>query len=131
MLVLISKLDKGNEDLQRVIAGVNEVTVHTFRFRGIVSCSPAAMDSISQQYREAGWQHLISKSKSSGGTTTDLWIHLDHGVVRDIAVLFVGANQLNFISVSGSIMPIDLLHLSGRFGIPKMEGGVAVPVLGR
>jgi hypothetical protein len=128
MLALASKLDKANEDLRRVIAGVNGVSVHIFRFPGVVSYDPAIMDSINQQYREAGWQHLVNKHKSSdGGLTTDLWVHLDQASIRDIAVLFVGAKELNFVSVSGSITPLDLLHLSGHFGIPKMDGGVVVP----
>jgi hypothetical protein len=128
MLVLASKLDKANEDLQRVIAGVNGVSVHSFRFPGTVSYDPAIMDSISQQYREAGWQHLVNKHKSSDrGLTTDLWVNLDHASIRDIAVLFVGVKELNFVTVSGSITPLDLLHLSGHFGIPKMDGGVVVP----
>jgi hypothetical protein len=128
MLVLASKLDKANEDLQRVIAGVNGVSVHSFRFPGTVSYDPAIMDSISQQYREAGWQHLVNKHKSSDrGLTTDLWVNLDHASIRDIAVLFVGVKELNFVTVSGSITTLDLLHLSGHFGIPKMDGGVVVP----
>jgi hypothetical protein len=127
MLALASKLDK-DEDLRRVIAGVNGVSVHSFHFPGAVWYDPALMDSINQQYRDAGWQHLVNKHKSSdGGLTTDLWVHLDQTSIRDIAVLLVGAKDLNFVSVSGSITPLDLLHLSGHFGIPKMDGGVVVP----
>jgi hypothetical protein len=126
MLALASKLDK-DEDLRRVIAGVNGVSVHSFHFPGVVSYDPAIMDSINQQYREAGWQHLVDKHKGGGGLTTDLWVHMDHASIRDIAVLLVGAKELNFISVSGSITPLDLLHLSGHFGIPKMDGGAVVP----
>ena len=126
MLALASKLDK-DEDLRRVIAGVNGVSVHSFHFPGVVSYDPAIMDSINQQYREAGWQHLVDKHKGGGGLTTDLWVHMDHASIRDIAVLLVGAKELNFISVSGSITPLDLLRLSGHFGIPKMDGGAVVP----
>jgi hypothetical protein len=128
MLVMASKLDRDNEDLRRVIAGVNGVSVHSFRFPGAVSFDPLVMDSIKQQYREAGWQHLVSNHKDDRGLATDLWIHLDHAAISDIAVLFVGVKQLNFVSVSGSITPLDLLHLSGHFGIPRMDGGVVVPV---
>lgn len=131
MLVLVSKLDRGNEDLRRVIAGVNGVSVHSFRFPGAVSLDPTVMDSINQQYREAGWQHLVSNRKGDRGLATDLWIRLDRSAISDIAVLFVGFKQLNFVSVSGSITPLDLLHLSGHFGIPKMDGGVVVPVPNR
>jgi hypothetical protein len=127
-LVLASKLDKADEALRRVIAGVNGVSVHSFRFPDVVSYDPAIMDSIFRQYREAGWQHLVNKHKSSDrGLTTDLWVNLDHASIRDIAVLFVGAKDLNFVSVSGSITPLDLLRLSGHFGIPKMDGGAVVP----
>jgi hypothetical protein len=128
MLVLASKLDSDNEDLRRVIAGVNGVSVHSFRFPGPAFCDPVIMDSILQQFREAGWEHLVSKHKSDTGLTTDLWVHLDRAAIRDIAVLFVGVKQVNFVSVSGSITPLDLLHLSGHFGIPRMDGGVVVPV---
>jgi hypothetical protein len=127
MLVLASKLDKVNDDLRRVLAGVNGVSVRSFHFPGAVSYDPAIMDWIGQQYREAGWQHLVSKHKDDGGLTTDLWVHLDHASIRDVAVLFVGVKDLNFVSVSGSITPIELLHLSGHFGIPKMNSGVVVP----
>jgi hypothetical protein len=127
MLVLASRLDKVNEDLRRVIAGVNGVSVRSFHFPGAVSYDPAIMDWISQQYREAGWQHLVNKHRDDGGLTTDLWVHLDHASIRDVAVLFVGVKDLNFVSVSGSITPVELLHLSGHFGIPKINGGVVVP----
>jgi hypothetical protein len=52
---------------------------------------------------------------------------MDQASIRDIAVLFVGVKQLNFVSVSGSITPLELLHLSGHFGIPRMDGGAIVP----
>ena len=104
-------------------AGENGVSVHIFRFPGVVSYDPAIMDSINQQYRKVGWQHLMDKHKGDGGLTTDLWVHLGQALIHDIAVLLVGAKDLNFISVSGSITPLDLLHLSGHFGIPKMDGG--------
>jgi hypothetical protein len=63
---------------------------------------------------------------AGGPGATDLWVHMEHNTVSNIAVLFAGENRLNFISVSGSISPIDLLHLAGHFGIPKVEGGVPV-----
>jgi hypothetical protein len=131
MLVLASKLDRDNEDLRRVIAGVNGVSVHSFRFSGPVSLDPTVIDSINQQYREAGWLHLVSNRKGDRGLATEWWIRLDRDAISDIAVLFVGFKQLNFVSASGSITPLDLLHLSGHFGIPKMDGGVVVPVPSR
>jgi hypothetical protein len=131
MLVLASKADQDNEDLRRVIAGVNGVSVHSYRFPRPGMYDPDLLISVRQQYRAAGWKHLVSNhDKNCGPGATDLWIHFENNAISNIAVLFAGQNQLNFIAVSGSISPIDLLHLAGHFGIPRIEGGVVVPAPG-
>jgi Domain of unknown function (DUF4252) len=131
MLVLASKLDQDDEDLRRVIAGVNGVSVHSYRFSGPGMYDPSLLSAVRQQYRAAGWKHMVSNHDKNGGSgATDLWIRFDNNAITNIAVLFAGQNQLNFIAVSGSISPIDLLRLGGHFGIPKIEGGVAVPAPG-
>jgi Domain of unknown function (DUF4252) len=127
MLVIASKVDQDNEDLRRVIAGVNGASVHSFRFTGPGLYDPAALDDVRHQYHEAGWMHLVDSHKKASGGFTDLWIRLDHNAISNIAALFGSENQVNFVSVSGSISPIDLMHLSGHFGIPKIEGGVLIP----
>lgn len=128
MLVLASKADQDDDDLRRVIAGVNGVSVHSFRFPRPGMYDPVLLGSVRQQYHAAGWKHMVGKHDKNGGPgETDLWVHFENNAVSNIAVLFAGENQLNFIAVSGSISPIDLLHLAGHFGIPKIEGGVVVP----
>lgn len=128
MLVLASKNDQDDSNLRRVIAGVDGVSVHHFRFQGPGMYDPQILSAVRHDYSMAGWQH-ISKAHDKYGYPggADLWIHLEHNTIRNIAVLFAGANQVNFIEVSGSISPIDLLHLAGHFGIPRIEGGVVVP----
>ena len=128
MLVLASKADQDDEDLRRVIAGVNGISVHSYRFPKPGMYNPELLSSLRQQYHAAGWKHMLSTHDKGGGSgATDLWIHFENKAISRIAVLFAGQNQLNFIAVSGSISPIDLLHLGGHFGIPKIEGGIVVP----
>jgi hypothetical protein len=92
---------------------------------------PELLSTVRQQYRAAGWKHMVSNHDKSGGPgATDLWVRFENNAISNIAVLLAGQNQLNFISVSGSISPLDLLHLGGHFGIPKIEGGVVVPATG-
>ena len=129
MLVFASKLDQDDEDLRRVIAGVNGVSVHSYRFRKPGMYDSEILSSVRQQYHAAGWKHMVSTHEKDGGSgATDLWIRFENKAIRNIAVLFAGQNQLNFIAVSGSISPLDLFHLGGHFGIPKIEGGAIVPV---
>ncbi len=128
MLVFASKLDPDNEDLRRVIAGVNGVSVHSYHFSGRWMYDPAVLSSVKEEYHAAGWKQLMNNHEKDGGPgVSDLWIRLENNAISDIAILVARANEVNFIVVSGSISPLDLSHLGGHFGIPKIEGGVVVP----
>src|SRR6202162_6171496 len=93
MLVFASKADQDNEDLRRVIAGVNGVSVHSYRFPRPGMYDPDLLISVRQQYRAAGWKHLVSNHDKNGGPgATDLWIHFENNAISNIAVLFAGQN---------------------------------------
>jgi hypothetical protein len=128
MLVLASKIDSANEDLRRVIAGVNGVSVHDFRYANPGALDPQAIESIRGDYREAGWKQVLNKYQKNGGLgVTDLWVRMENNAISNVAVLVARSNEVDFVVVSGSISPMDLAHLGGHFGIPKIEGGVEVP----
>jgi len=128
MLVLASKLDQDDQDLRRVIAGVDGVSVHEFRFRGAATYDPEALNAVRQEYHAAGWKRLANPHEKNGQpTATELWLHFENTAIRNIAILHAGESQIDFVEVSGSISPLDLMHLAGHFGIPKIEGGVVVP----
>jgi hypothetical protein len=128
MLVFASKLDQDNEDLRRVIAGVSGVSVHSFHFPSRWLYDPAELSSVKEEYHAAGWKHLVNKQDRDGESgTTDVWIRFDHNAISDVAILIARASDVNLVSVAGSISPLDLSHLGGHFGIPKIEGGVLVP----
>jgi hypothetical protein len=128
MLVFASKIDPGNEDLQRVIAGVNGVSVHSYHFPRTWAYDPEALSSVKDEYQAAGWKQLMNRTDKDGGTgVTDVWVRLENNAVSNVAILQARSNDVNFIVVSGSISPLDLAHLGGHFGIPKIEGGVMVP----
>jgi hypothetical protein len=128
MLVFASKMEPDNEELRRVIAGVNGVTVHTYRFPRTWTFDPEALGSVKAEYQAAGWKQLMSRQDKDGGrAVTDVWVRLDNNAISNVAILQAKSNEVNFVAVSGSISPLDLAHLGGHFGIPKLEGGVVVP----
>jgi hypothetical protein len=128
MLVFASKLDPENEDLRRVIAGVSGVSVHRYHFPKPWMYDPGTLDEVKEEYHAAGWKQLVNNHQKDGGPgVNDVWIRFENNAISNIAMLFAGANEVNFIVVSGSISPLDLSHLGGHFGIPKIEGGVMVP----
>jgi hypothetical protein len=128
MLVFASKLDPDNEDLRRVIAGVSGLSVHSYHFPGPWMYDPGALSSVQEEYHAAGWKQLMNNHEKDGAPgVTDLWIRFENNAISNIAILVARSNEVNFIVVSGSISPLDLSHLGGHFGIPKIEGGVVVP----
>jgi hypothetical protein len=127
MLVMAAKTDPEDEGLRRVIAGVDGISVHRFRFPGPGMYDPQLLDSARQEYQAAGWQHVtFAHGKDGGPAAKDIWFRFENNTIRNFALIFVNSDQINFITVSGSISPIDLLHLAGHFGIPKIQGGVVI-----
>lgn len=128
MLILASKLDPNNEDLRRVIAGVSGVSVHNFRYAKPGTFDPQAVESVREDYRSVGWKQVMNKSEKNGGTgLTDVWVRLENNAISNVAILVAKSNEVDFFVVSGSISPIDIAHLGGHFGLPKIKGGVEVP----
>jgi Domain of unknown function (DUF4252) len=125
MLVLASKLDPDNEDLRRVIAGINGVSVHSYHYPRPWMYEAGALASVKEEYSVEGWKHVMNTHEKDTGT--DVWLRWDHNVISNVAILVARANEVDYIVVSGSVSPIDLSHLGGHFGIPKIEAGVTVP----
>jgi hypothetical protein len=111
-----------------VIAGISGVSVHNYRYPRAWMYDPEALDSVKEEYRAAGWKQLMARHDKDGGAgVTDLWIRLENNAISNVAILVAKSSEIDFFVVSGSISPIDLSHLGGHFGIPKIEGGVVVP----
>ena len=128
MLVLASKLDPDNEDLRRVIAGVSGLSVRTYHFRQPATYDVTALNALNAEYRSAGWKRVVDEGRNSEGTgLTSVWVRMENNAIANVALLLAKPSEVNFVAVSGSISPVDLLHLCGHFGIPKIEGGVTVP----
>jgi hypothetical protein len=125
MLVLASKLDPDNEDLRRVIAGINGVSVHSYHYPRPWMYEAGALASVKEEYSVAGWKHVMNSHEKDEGT--DIWLCWENNVISNVAILVAKSNEVDYIVVSGSVSPIDLSHLGGHFGIPKIEAGVTVP----
>jgi Domain of unknown function (DUF4252) len=122
MLQFAQKIDNSDPETQRVIAGLDAIAVHSYHFSAPGMYDPAALDALREQYHAAGWQHMVSSHHHDDGTgQTELWIHFHGATVTNMSVLLASPTQLNFVVLSGTVRPLDLLHLSGHFGIPKFD----------
>jgi hypothetical protein len=116
------------------IGQLNSVTVENYRYRETAFYLPDHLHTLNLLYEAAGWKHLVDQNAGPKESTmptrqlTDLWLHYQHGEIDDVTVLVRGAKQMSVVEVSGALRPLDLVHLSGHFGIPKVDpGAVMVP----
>ncbi len=118
----------GDADARRVVAGLNSITVRNYRARDFARYDAGALATIDAQYRAAGWKHLVNANAKNSGSITDLWLHFSGANISGLTVLTRGDRNMNVISVDCTLRPLDLLHLSGHFGIPKVdESAVMIP----
>ena len=118
----------GDPATRRVLAGLNSVTVRNYHARDYARYDPGALSFIDGQLRGAGWKHLVNANAHGGAASTDLWLHFSGGDINNVTVLSRGDRSMSVIDVNCDLRPLDLLHLSGHFGIPKVdENAVMVP----
>jgi hypothetical protein len=55
-------------------------------------------------------------------TRTDVFVRMDHANFNGAVVVVANERNVNVIEIDGMISPLDLLHLRGHFGIPKLGG---------
>ena len=115
-------------------AGLNAITVQNYRYREPAFYVPEALAALRASYYAAGWKHLVEanvparEQVSPVKPITDVWLHYRGAEIDDVAVLIRAPKQMNVVEVSGLLRPLDLLHLGGHFGIPKVDpGAVMVP----
>jgi hypothetical protein len=122
-----SFIDNGNDQVKRSAAKLRSITVDTYHFQRPAFYTPEAMGTLAATYHAAGWKHLVdvhttpAMSAQPPKPVTDLWLHFNGTEIDDVAVLIRGSRDMNLIQISCALRPLDLLHLSGHFGIPKVD----------
>lgn len=113
-------------------AALYGITVDTFHYSRPVFYTPEVMAQIVNTYHAAGWQHLVNvnatpeQSASPAAPITDMWLHFSGMEIDNVTVLVRAQREMNLIQISCLLKPLDLLHLSGHFGIPRVDPNVVM-----
>ena len=134
MQMVQNMLESNGMDARRAAAALTGISVDSYHYPQPAFYTPEVMASIIDTFHAAGWKHMVNGSQTPASTAqprsaaTDLWLHFNGGDIDDIVVLIRASRDMNVISVTGDLRPLDLLHLSGHFGIPKIDpNAVMVP----
>jgi hypothetical protein len=134
MQIAQSILEAGGLDADRAAAALTGISFDTYRYKVPAFYTPETMAALIEQYRRAGWKHLVdghptaANSAQPKSNLTDVWLHFSGADIDRVTVLMRSPQTMNVIQVAGDLRPLDLLHLSGHFGIPKVDpSAVMVP----
>jgi hypothetical protein len=119
---------------EQPVAALNGITFESFRYHEPAFYIPENVAALRHDFAAAGWKHLVeanagpAASASPRKPITDMWFHFRGDEIDGVTVLIRAPRQMNVIEVSGLLRPLDLVHLSGHFGIPKVDpNAVMVP----
>jgi hypothetical protein len=110
--------------VRQAINKLDGVSVHIVRFNGSGIPDEGAVQAIRGAYHLRGWKHVVTTSDHGSAIhngATDVWFVLDGVNVRGAVVLAETPRSLTLVTVAGNLSPIDLLHLRGHFGIPRLD----------
>jgi hypothetical protein len=129
-----SLLQQGGLEPDRAALALTSISFDVYHYKQPAFYTPETMASIIEAFRRAGWKHLVNGNQTPANMAqpqtaiTDVWLHFSGADIDRVMVMVRASKELNVFQVGGDLRPLDLLHLSGHFGIPKVDpGAVMVP----
>jgi hypothetical protein len=127
-------LQQGGLDADRAAAALSSISFDTYRYKDPAFYTPETMAAIIQDFHRAGWKHLVNGNQTPANMAqprtaiTDVWLHFSGADIDQVTVLVRSTREMSLVQVAGDLRPLDLIHLSGHFGIPKVDpNAVMVP----
>jgi hypothetical protein len=134
MQVAQAVLESGGMSPERAAAALTGIAVDNYHYSEPAFYTPEAMSAIIASYHAAGWKHLVNANQSPAESAqphaivTDLWLHNSGMNIDGVTVLTRSPRDMSVIQITCELRPLDLVHLSGHFGIPKVDpNAVMVP----
>jgi hypothetical protein len=127
-------LEQGGLPSDRAAAALTSISYDSYRYKEPAFYTPETFASIVETFHHAGWKHLVNGNQTPGNEAqphspiADIWLHFSGADIDNVTVLIRSSRDMNLIQVAGDLRPLDLIHLSGHFGIPKVDpSAVMVP----
>jgi hypothetical protein len=103
-----------------ILQEVTQVQVRNFSFDEDDAYSMADVDSVRKQLDAPCWNHLVQQHKREPREDTDVFMCLEDGKIKGIAVISSEPREFTIVNVIGNIDIDKLSKLEGQFGIPKV-----------
>lgn len=121
-------------DANHAAAALTGISIDNYRYPQPAFYVPETMNAIIASYHAAGWKHLVDANQNAANTAqpraavTDLWLHFTGPSIDGVTVLTRSPRDMSVVHIACELRPLDLVHLGGHFGIPKVDpNAVMVP----
>ncbi len=118
----------------RAAAALTGLSFDTYRYKEPAFYTPETMAWIVDTLHRSGWKHLVNGNQAPANeaqprsSITDVWLHFSGADIDHVMVLVRATHEMSLVQVAGDLRPLDLVHLSGHFGIPRVDpNAVMVP----
>ncbi len=113
--------DGDDQDLRKMVAGLESIYVRSFEFRHENEYSMADVDGIRSQLQSPAWGRLVGVRSKHGDNVDVFFKDGGNGKLGGIVVIAAEPRELTIVNIIGNLDPEKLAELGGEFGIPKFE----------
>jgi hypothetical protein len=120
----LNEKDGDEAQAKQIMRQLNSIVVHSYEFDEPGQYNPGDLQAIRDQYKGSDWSHIVStheQAKGKPSESSDIWMHIVGGKSTGMVILSAEEKELSFVCIDGTLDPSMLSHLSGQFGIPKVD----------
>ena len=117
-------VDDGDQDASNaidILQEIKSVQVRSFTFDEDGAYSVADVDAVRKQLEGPNWTHLVQQHQREPREDTDVFMCIEDGKIKGIAVIASEPREFTIVNVIGNIDVDKLAKLEGQFGIPKVS----------
>ena len=107
--------DKDAKDVQKLLAGLQGVYIHSYGFKHEHQYAEADLDSIRKQLKDANWGRIVQSVNHDGGERDEIYLKntTREGDSNGLVVLVAEPHEFTLVEIAGKIDPKDLGRLDG------------------
>lgn len=107
--------DKDSKDLQKLLAGLQGVYIHSYGFRSDNDYPERDVESLRQQLKSGNWGRIVQSVNRDAGEHDEIYLkNIKHdGDPSGLVVLVAEPREFTLVEIAGKIDPKDLGMLDG------------------
>jgi len=117
----LSSTDPDQSKAKKLLAGLENITVKSYRFASEGDYDPADLDAVRAQLKMPAWSRLLGV-KSKSGDNADIYLKIrPDGVIGGVVIVVSQPREFTLVSITGKLDLAQLADLGGRYHIPAFD----------